>query len=523
MKSVQSEIHEYLNISRQRRWIFPRAAFVGLAAGFLALLFRMALAGAEKLRNLLIEYAGRYPRWGWLFPVLLTLTCSMLAVFLTRRFAPEAAGSGIPHLKAFLLRFRTLEWKRLLPVKFFGGILSIGGGLALGREGPTVQMGGAVGDLVSRMLKVPRRERLTLVSAGAGAGLSAAFNAPLSGLIFVLEEVRRDFQPVIFGAAFIAAAVANIVAQVGSGPFPVFIIPSYPVMPLLSLPVFALLGVLAGVVGVLFNKALLVGGNLFGRIPRKLVLPATALIGGGVGLVGWFNPGLIGSGHHLAESALKGDVALWLIPLFFLIRMVLTVSSYSTGAPGGIFAPMLVFGSLLGLFVGRAAQYWFPEMVTVPGAFAVVGMAACFTAIVRAPLTGIVLIIEMTGNYSLMLPLLVSCFFAYAAAELFKSKPIYEAMLLRDLKKGAEDIPVRSEPQVLEFTVGEKSPFGGKSVRDLGLPTGCLIIRCSDGKKEWVPTADMILVPHLHVTVVVAIESPETLSLLNDGFLDSGK
>ena len=142
----ESEIEEYLDIRDQRRWIFPRAALVGIGAGILALLFRAALAGADALRNDLIKWAQKSPAWGWIIPLLFCAICAGLSALLTRRYAPEASGSGIPHLEAVLHRFRKLNWKSVLPVKFIGGLLSIGGGLALGREGPTVQMGGTAGD-----------------------------------------------------------------------------------------------------------------------------------------------------------------------------------------------------------------------------------------------------------------------------------------------------------------------------------------------------------------------------------------
>ncbi len=177
-------------------------------------------------------------------------------------------------------------------------MIAIGSGLTLGREGPTVQIGGAVGDAVLRWLKVTERVRFILTSAGAGAGLAAAFNAPLSGLVFVLEEVRRDFQPIVFGAAFVAAVIADIIARIGSGQFPVFSVPSYSVPPLASLPLFALLGIVAGVRGVFFNRSLLTAMDIHAKIPSQLILPVAALIGGGVGLVGWFSPFLIGSGIY---------------------------------------------------------------------------------------------------------------------------------------------------------------------------------------------------------------------------------
>ena len=514
--SVRSEIQEYLDIRQQRRWIFPRAALVGAGAGIAALLFRAALTGADALRNGMLSWAHTMPMWGWVFPVMFTLLGAGISVAMTRRYAPEASGSGIPHLEAVLHRFRKLEWKRVLPVKFFGGILAIGSGLALGREGPTVQMGGAVGDAISRWLKVSERERLTLISAGAGAGLAAAFNAPLSGLVFVLEEVRRDFQPIVFGAAFLAAAIADIIARIGSGQFSIFAVPSYPVPPLASLPIFALLGVIAGVFGVLFNRSLLAAVETYARLPARFVLPAAAITGGIIGLVGWFSPLMLGSGHALAESTLKGDLLLATIPLFFVIRFLLTITSYGTGAPGGIFAPLLVLGALIGLAIGQVAHTLWPDVVPIPAVFAVVGMAAYFTAIVRAPLTGIMLILEMTGNYYQMLPLLISCFCAYAVTEFLKDLPIYEALLERDLRRGGE-AHLLNEPMVVEFTIKVNAPFAGLEVRSLGLPSGCILVRCSDGKREWVPKANTRLESHMRITAVIAPDAPNSLQILRHG------
>lgn len=517
-----TEIEEYLDIRQQRRGVFLRAAIVGAIAGLVALAFRIALSGAGELRNQMIAWAQHaHPTFGWVFPVLAAALGAVVAVALTRRFSPEAAGSGIPHLEAVLQRFRTLDWKRVLPVKFLGGVIAIGGGLALGREGPSVQLGGAVGDAVSRWLRVTDRERLTLISAGAGAGLAAAFNAPLSGLIFVLEEVRRDFQPIVFGAAFIASAVADIIARIGAGQVPAFSVPAYPMPPLESLPVYALLGVLAGGLGVLFNRGLLAALNLYARLPARLVLPAAALTGGVIGGVGWFAPQLVGSGHSLAEAALHGEIALAALPLFFLIRFALTHASYATGAPGGIFAPLLVLGAFIGLAVGQAAHNLAPQIAPVPAAFAVVGMAAYFTAIVRAPLTGVMLIVEMTNNYSQMLPLLVSCFCAYAVAEFLKELPVYEALLERDLRRSGH-FPPLVNPVVMEFTVQPNAPFCGRTLRSLGLPPGCIVVRCSDGKRAWVPRANTRLDAHMHITVVVAPEVPDGLEILRRGCSGNG-
>jgi CIC family chloride channel protein len=433
--AVLAEIEEHHETLLLRRRVFPRAGLVGAIAGLTALAFRAILRGADVSRTALISWAHTLPAAGWVFPVMLGLVGAGIAVALTTRWACAAAGSGIPNVEAVLDGHGKLAWRRLLPVKFLGGIIGIGSGLTMGREGPTIQMGAAVGEAIAESMHVSGQERLTLITAGSGAGLAAAFNAPLAGLVFVLEEIRHDFEPIVFGACLVAAIVADIVARVGAGQFPVFDVPTYPVPPLGSLPAFVVLGVVAGLFGAAFNKSLLAMMDLYSRVPKHLTVAAAAATGAAIGLVGWFSPILIGSGNSLAGSVLQGNMLFSTILVFFVMRFLMTIASYGTGASGGIFAPLLVLGALIGLAIGQLAHLVTPTLVPIPAAFAVVGMAAYFVAVVRAPLTGIVLITEMTGTYSYMLPLLVSCFCAYAVCELLRDKPIYEALLERELQR----------------------------------------------------------------------------------------
>lgn len=511
---ARSELQEYLYLRQQRSRLFPLAALVGLCAGLIAILFRGALAGADTLRNSMFAKAHEQPIWGWIFPMLFSATGATISLILVRRYAPETKGSGIPFLEAVLQRLRELNWSRVLPIKFFGGILAVGSGLALGREGPTVQMGGAVGAAIADGLKVSPRERLTLIAAGSGAGLAAAFNAPLSGLVFVLEEVQRDFHPIVFGTAFLAAAVADVVARVGADPFPVFSIPKYVAPSVETLPAFTILGVVAGLLGVLFNRSLIASLNFYGRMKNKSL--AVAVTGALIGLIGWVSPIAIGNGHPLAELTLTNKIVLTAIPAWFVIRFLLTVTSYGTGVPGGIFAPLLVLGALIGLAVGKVAVIVVPSAGVSPAVFAVVGMAAYFTAIVRAPLTGVVLIIEMTGNYEQMLPLLISCFFAYAVAEYLKDLPIYEVLLERDLLHDGHQTNL-AKPIVMDFTIQEGAPFEGKLVRSLGLPAGCILVRCSNGRREWVPKANTRLEANMRITAVIEADATEGITLLRKG------
>lgn len=511
-----SEVKEYLSVSQQRRRLFPRIVLVGLGAGGIAVSFRALLTGADMLRTALVVWAQQYVLLGWLLPMLFGAGCAMLSVLLVRRYAPETSGSGIPHLKATLHRLRELRWWRVLPIKMAGGALALGSGMALGREGPTVQMGGAVGDAIARWLKVPARDRLVLIAAGAGAGLAAAFNAPLSGLVFILEEVQRDFRPVMFGAAFLAAAIADIIARFAAGQLPVFVVPSYPPPPLTAIPIFIVLGVVTGIFGVAFNRGLLIMLDGFGRFPLRKQIGLAGVVGALAGLIAWFSPMAVGGGHDFAEWVLSGEIALTAVPLWFLLRFGLTLVSYGTGAPGGIFAPLLVLGGLLGLGVGETAHWLAPTIAPQPAAFAVVGMAAYFTAIVRAPLTGVVLILEMTGNYNQMLPLLISCFAAYAVAEWLKDLPIYEALLERDLLRGGLR-PTYTEPIVVEMKIEPGAAFLGRTVKDLALPPGCILVHCHLDGHEWIPTAATVLEEHMRITAVIAPEAADALALLRRG------
>ncbi len=192
------------------------------------------------------------------------------------------------------------------------------------------------------------------------------------------------------------------------------------------------------------------------------------------------------------------------------------MASYGTGAAGGIFAPLLVLGALIGLGIGEVTHHFFPLLVPIPAIFAVVGMAAYFTAIVRAPLTGIVLIVEMTGNYAQMLPLLVACFCAYIVAESMGELPIYENLLERDLMRGGT-MPDPKEPIVLELEVEPLSPFAGREIRELGLPAGCILVSCRNGAHEWVPIAGTRLEAHVRITAIVSPESSGAIRILRRG------
>ena len=516
LQGLRAQVRDYIALQGQRRKLFPRALLVGLLAGGSAVAFRWALEGGDLLRNRLILWAHQAPTWGWLLPMLVGALGAGLAVGLVHRVAPEAAGSGIPHVKAVLYWFRSMRWQAIPLVKFVGGVVGIGSGLALGREGPTVQIGSAMGAAVAHWLRVSPRERQTLIAAGAGAGLAAAFNAPLAGLTFVLEELQRHFAPAVFGAAFVAAVTADVLTRSLTSQLPVFHVASAPAPPLVALPMFLGLGLLAGVLGVAFNRSLLQTLELFARLRGWPASLSGVFVGAVVGLLGWFVPNALGGGQPLVAVVLQGHLPLAAIPGWFLLRFGLTMLSYGCGAPGGIFAPLLVLGALLGLAVGHLASLALPGAIVHMETFVVVGMAAYFAAIVRAPLTGIVLIVEMTNSYTQMLPLLVACFAAYAVADFVMDRPIYEALLERDLAHET-GLPNLEAPVILEFTVHKGARFAGQRVHEIALPEGCVLLTLHRGLAELTPTANTRLEAGDRLTVVITPQAAEAWHILREG------
>lgn len=407
---------------------------VGAAAGVLGALFRLSLEWAEALRD---GWADAMQDRGILGLMLLMAGCALaaaLAAWMVRRFSPYASGSGIPHVEAVMEEKLPPVPFRLIPVKFFGGVLAIGSGLALGREGPTVQMGASVADLVGTLFRRGWADRRILIAAGAGAGLATAFNAPIAGAIFVLEELMRRFEPRNAMVALGASATAILAARPLVGDLPDFPVASLAIPEVLDQPGFLLLGLLCGLLAVGYNRVLLATLDVAEQFSRVPVEIRAGSIGAAVGMLAWFAPGLVGGGDHLTQQALNGIGALSLLPALFVLRLALGSASYAAGTPGGLFAPMLVLGAQLGLACGLVLQWVFPAADITPAAFALVGMSAFFTGVVRAPLTGIVLVIEMTGVMAMLLPMLIASFAAMLVPLVLGRPPIYHSLRERLLR-----------------------------------------------------------------------------------------
>jgi chloride channel protein, CIC family len=414
------------------------APLSGAGAGLIVAIFQLALTQADHWREVLIARAHDERIAGFVLVIAGCAVAVAWAAWLVRRFSPYASGSGIPQVEAALSGDLPPAPPRLIPVKFFGGLLAIGAGMALGREGPSVQMGAVVAHIVGKVFGRSWPDLRTLLAAGAGAGLAVAFNAPIAGAVFVLEELVRRFEPRIAIAALGASSTAILISRLFLGDAPDFQVAisaqaitatgPLPYATAATWPLYLALGTVAGLAASFYNRAIVGAIALAQRLGRWPVELQAGVIGAVVGIVAWFAPGLVGGGDQITQHVLSGGAALSAIPLSFVLRFGLGAVSYAARTPGGLFAPMLVLGAQLGLVCGALCRLAFPHLGIEPEAFAVVGMAAFFAGVVQAPVTGIVLATEMTAAFTTLLPMLASCFASMLIANLVGSKPIYDSL-----------------------------------------------------------------------------------------------
>ena len=402
----------------------------GILTGVTGGAFRVLLRRADTLRLEVLADAGSAPSLRWIPPILLAFTCVALARLVVR-WVPEAAGSGVQRLEAEMRGEEGPARLVILPAKFVGGLLSLGSGMALGREGPTVQMGASLAGAVGRAGRLGAEDVRDLSAAAGGAGLAVAFNAPVGGILFVLEEVVQGFRVRLVLATLVAVGVAVAVAQLLIGRRPDFTVTGLPPMPVLALGPVLLLGCVCGFLGVLYNRSILGMLDLAARLPRIAPEVKAGLVGVVVVVVGLASPPLVGGGDSVTQPVLEGSVSLWALMAVLVVRWVLGPLCYSVGTPGGLFAPMLAIGAALGALVAGGGNVLLPQAPLSTPAFAVVGMSAFFAAVVRAPITGVVLIAEMTATTSLLVPMVLASMAASVVCLTLRSAPIYDSLRVR--------------------------------------------------------------------------------------------
>jgi len=436
----RSAFNKQFHIANPENYRLLVLAFViGCIVGVLGSGFRLTLEYLDNYRKIIqaSAHSGSILHIG---SITLGSVCAIaLSLYLIKKFAPESSGSGIHEIEGALDNVRPVRWKRVIPVKFIASLLSLGSGLLLGREGPTIQIGANVGRMVKDLTSQPDVEDNSLISAGASAGLSVAFNAPLSGIIFVIEEMHEHFKFTFFSVAtiMIGAGTGDFVSRLILGDNPEFMFQAFAAPLLKEYWLFSVLGVAFGVIGLLFNKILIASMNFVQHYLKSKILPISLISGLLIAGTGIMNPQLVGGGYDLINSLLTDIPGLVVLLFLFSIRFVLSIFSYSTGTAGGIFLPLLTLGALLGMIFGIGFNTLFPEMGINPLSFAIAGMAAIFAATIRAPLTGLVLAVEMTANYGMMLPLIITSVSASVITVLLGNEPIYATLLRRILMNSA--------------------------------------------------------------------------------------
>jgi CIC family chloride channel protein len=384
---------------------------------------------------LLTERAGAhlYPAGSTPWRRLLVPVVGSLAMgYLLYRYFPDARGSGVPQTKAALFAREGRITLSTVFGKFFCTSATLASGIPLGREGPAVQVGGGIASVLGRGLGLRPEKVKSLIPVGAAAAIAAAFNTPLAAVLFALEEVMSDLHAPILGSVVLASATSWGVLRLVLGNEPLFQVPQYQLVNPWELVIYGFLGIAGGLVSAAFSQLLLRTRAWFQRFPRKTVWFQPAAGGIVVGVMGWFVPQVLGVGYKFVGDALNGRMALKLMVLLLVLKLIATAVSYGSGNAGGIFGPSLFLGAMLGGAIGSGAQHFFPGYVATPGAYALVGMGTAFAGIVRAPMTSVVMIFEITRDYAVIVPLMISNLVSYFIASRIQKEPIYELLAEQD-------------------------------------------------------------------------------------------
>lgn len=461
-----------------------RGILVGLIVGITVGSFRFLIEEAFHFFQHLYQDQSN-----WVINIFIILIMYIFIIFLSARLTrsdKDIKGSGIPQVEAELKGLMNLNWWSILWKKYILGTLAIASGLMLGREGPSIQLGAVGGKGIAKWLKASPVEERSLIASGAAAGLAAAFNAPIAGLLFVVEEVYHHFSRFFWVSTLAASLVANFVSLLMFGLTPVLDMPDHiPQMRLDQYWIYLVMGLVLGISGYLYQKAVLNVGLVYDWIGKHLHLdrayyPILAFIL--IIPIGLYLPHILGGGNQLILSLTEQSYTFQVLLVFFIIRFVWSMISFGSGLPGGIFLPILALGSLLGalmgticLQLGLISQDQFPI-------FIILGMSGYFGAISKAPLTAMILVTEMVGDIRSLMPLGLVTLVAYIVMDLLKGAPVYEAMLEKMLP---EEVDHHGEVTLIEIPVSDK--IAGKQVHELNLPQNVLITtQIHNGKSQTV-------------------------------------
>lgn len=488
-----------------------KGALVGLAGGGVVTLYRIALSHAEGLlRAVTGAIAGNVPLMALWFVV---LACVMAIVAALVRWEPATSGSGIPQIDAEVIDRMDAPWHRVLAAKFAEGTLCAFAGLSLGREGPSVQLGGMAGKGVARLSHSKRGEERLLVTCGAAAGMSAAFHAPLTGVLFAIEEIHKEFTASLIISVMASSLMADYLVSGVLGVAPVLNLGFLVDFPHADYGLVVLLGVVCGLLGALHNRGMFLAQRLYGKIQAHLPLARYAIPFALAGVAAFVWPELMCGGDAIVEGSLWGaELAVLPIVAVLVGKYLFTAVCFGSGAPGGTLFPLVVMGALVGSAFALAANALLGTDLIFYRNFLALGIAGLFASVVRAPVTGIVLVFELTGSLDAMLAVSLVSILSYLVADLTRTEPFYEHLLAKQL--GGSRVPeagvsLLGRKTVSEVHVGTGCRIEGMALRDVPWPDGSRIVLIKRGADEIVPRG---------ATVVEALD--ELLVIVDGGAKD---
>lgn len=475
-------------IDRTRLLFVGKGILVGALSGVVVSCFRLLIEHLTEGVTWIYLQSHKHLSLLFLWGIVSLLIAGIIGLLI--KSEPNIKGSGIPQIEGQLQNELDYNWWSVLWKKFIGGVLAIGSGLFLGREGPSIQLGATIAQGLADWQKVPGFERKILISSGASAGLAAAFNAPIAGLLFVIEEIHHTFSPLIWLTSFASALTANFVSLYIFGLRPVLYLGQLAEIPLNHYWLFILFGLCLGLLARVYQYTLLSLPKLYQKIPWSAnyhsIVPFLCILP-----IGYFFPHLIGGGNQVILSLEKDHLTLGLLIGLFCLRFLFSMISYGSSLPGGIFLPILTLGAILGCLFGQLAVHYLGMDPVYVRNFIIVGMAGYFAAIGKAPLTAIILITEMVGSLHHLMALGLVSLIAYLVVDSLGGAPIYESLLERLLKN--QPRTSSSKRLIAEIPITAESILDGMAVRDFHWPTEMLLISVQRGSTTILTRGETIL------------------------------
>ncbi len=470
-------------------YLIIRGLEVGIVAGLISVLYRYVLSNAEKLLNTVLEFVGHDPlKIAIWFVVLMALA---IIVWLTIKFEPIAGGSGIPQVIGELKGYFNPSWWKVLLSKFTGGALSTFSGLALGTEGPSVQLGSMAAKGVARLTKADKTTEFRMISCGAGAGLAAAFNVPLAGVLFVLEEIEKTLDRNILCMSIVATITADYISKLFFGQSTIFHYETQN-FPLKHYWMLILLGVILGLAGAFYNKTIDFTQKVFKKMTKLPQWAKLMLVFALSGVIGLTMPQILGGGNSMVVFLLNEHPEMKVMIILLLSKFLFNAISVGSGAPGGSLTPLLILGTYCGAIYGRFCINTFGIDESLWQEFIVAAMAGLFASIIRTPITAIVLAFEMTGNMNNILPLATVALISYAVANLTGVGPVNEMLLSKLIAKKTGKIKynVKAEKVIKTYTIPTGSELDDKCIKDIDWTKHCVIITIHRGEESITPNGD---------------------------------